>query len=239
GRPPAPWNSSEPFCPSPPTRKINSDSYSETSPEYEALVSLHEAVNTLHVELRSVLAAEDRARVWEANAERRAEEMRFAFEVEAFRDLGRAAFRCADDLEVLLWRYASASTVLGISILERLAAGGLPLSDAVVGRLCEEPTLAEFERAVAVPVKGLLSQEEERLKWHREERTKLLDFVEIAYECLGDTAIENPLDRASAAGARLSADHPKHMDRPWIGHLDTLVALAKQTPYEISRVLKT
>ncbi|MEV6973239.1 hypothetical protein [Kitasatospora sp. NPDC093806] len=207
--------------------------------EYEALVSLHEAVNTLDVELRSALAAEDRARAWEAGAERRAEKTRFAFEVEAFRGLGHAAFRCADELEVLLWRYASAFTVLGTGILERLAAGGPPLSDAVVGRLCEEPTLAEFERAVAVPVERLLDREEEHLKRAREERRKLLDLVETAYECLGDTGIENPMDRAAAAGARLSADHPTHMDRPWTGRLDTLVALARQTPHEIARVLKT
>ncbi|AUY53767.1 hypothetical protein [Streptomyces sp. CB01881] len=209
------------------------------SAEYEALVSLREAVSTLDVELRSALAAEDRARVWEANAERRAQETRFAFEVEAFRGLASAAVRCADELEVLLWRYASAFTVLGISILERLAAGGPPLSEAVVGRLCEEPTLAEFERAVAVPVDGLLNREEEHLKLYREERRKLLDLVETAYECLGDAAIEDRMDRAAAAGARLSVDHPTYMDRPWIGHLDSLVALAQQTPNEISRVLKT
>ncbi|MFE7527699.1 hypothetical protein ACFU7Y_18575 [Kitasatospora sp. NPDC057542] len=208
--------------------------------EYEALVSLREAVNTLDVELRTALAAEDRARAWEANAEHGAEERRFAFEVEAFRDLGRAAFRCADEIEVLLWRYASAFTVLGISILERLAAGGPPLSDAAVERLCEEPTLAEFERAISVPVDGLLNREEAQLNRRREERAKLLDFIEIAYECLGDTEIDNPKDRATAAGARLSVDHPKNMDRPWTGgHLDTLVALARQTPHEISRVLKT
>lgn len=209
------------------------------SAEYEALVSLCEAVSMLDVELRSALAVEDRARVLEAIAGRRAQESRFAFEVEAFRGLGSAAFRCADEVEVLLWRYASAWAVLGISILERLKAGGPPLSDEVVERLCEEPTLAEFERAVAVPVDGLLSREEEHLKRYREDRRKLLDLVEIAYECLGDTILEDPMDRATAAGARLSVDHPKRMDRPWMGLLDCLVAVAQRTPNEISRVLKS
>ncbi|MFJ4672679.1 hypothetical protein [Kitasatospora purpeofusca] len=209
------------------------------SAEHEALVSLREAVSTLDAELRSVLAAEDRARVLQANAERRAEQARFAFEVEAFQNLGRAAFRCADEVEVLLWRYTSALTVLGIGILERLAAGGPPLSDTAVERLCEEPTLGEFERAIAVPVDLLLVREEDHLERKRKERRKLLDFVEIAYECLLDTTNPTPMDRPTAAGARLSVDHPSYMDRPWIGHLDTLVAVAQQTPHEIGRVLKT
>ncbi|MFJ9460910.1 hypothetical protein ACIRST_38305 [Kitasatospora sp. NPDC101447] len=204
--------------------------------EYEALASLWEAVSTLHVELSTVLAAEDRARRLEDNAERRTDGARFAFEVEAFRGLGRAAFQCADELETLVWRYASAAAVLGISVLERLAAGGPPLSAEVVERLCVEPTLAEFECAVAIPVDGLLNRKGEHLERHREERRKMLHLVETAYECLGEC--DDPMDRSTAAGARISVDHPKRMDRPWVGLLDSLVGLALQHPNEISHVLK-
>ncbi|MFD8781315.1 hypothetical protein [Kitasatospora sp. NPDC059599] len=205
--------------------------------EYEALASLWEAVSTLHVELSTALAAEDRARRLEDNAERRTEEARFAFEVEAFSGLGRVAFQCADELETLVWRYASAAAVLGISVLERLAASGPPLPEEVVERLCAEPTLAEFERAAAVPVDGLLNRKGEDLERHREERRKMLYLVETAYECLGDS--DDPMDRSTAAGARISVDHPKGMDRPWVGLLDSLVGLALQNPNEISHVLKS
>ncbi|GAB7188968.1 hypothetical protein ATKI12_8799 [Kitasatospora sp. Ki12] len=204
--------------------------------EYEALASLWEAVSMLHVELSTALAAEDRARRLEDNAERRTEGARFAFEVEAFGGLGRVAFRCVDELETLVWRYASAAAVLGISVLERLAVGGPPLPAEVVERLCAEPTLAEFERAVAVPVDGLLNRQGTHLERHREERRKMLHLVETAYECLGDS--DDPMDRSTAAGARILVDHPEHTDRPWVGLLDSLVGLVLQKPNEISRVLK-
>ncbi|MET8624732.1 hypothetical protein ABZW30_13400 [Kitasatospora sp. NPDC004669] len=206
-----------------------------SGPEVEALAALSEAVGDLTHEWHSALAVERRARSMGDAAERRLDGAPFGFHTEALSGLYHHAFRYGREIETLLWRYASASAALGITVLDRVVTGKPPLDEESIDRLCEEPTLAELESLLRIPVDRLLGAREAGVRAREEERRRrLLDGVEAAYEILTDDMVEDRLDRPTAAAAQLSVAAIEGCDAPWVALLDGVLTVAGQAPYEIA-----
>ncbi|MFE2728165.1 helix-turn-helix domain-containing protein [Kitasatospora sp. NPDC059327] len=72
----------------------------------------------------------------------------------------------------------------------------------------------------------------------REGRRTMASLVEEVYECLADEATPDPKDRSTMARELLSANAQQGFELPWLGYVDPLVALARQTPFEVSTYLK-
>ncbi|MFF2120219.1 hypothetical protein ACFVXH_23085 [Kitasatospora sp. NPDC058184] len=214
-----------------------------TEAEHGALAAMHGTVSGLHAEWRSALAVEMRLRYAADAAEGRRDDgddgVAPRLDYEVARELNGAAFEFSQAVEVLLWRTASAYAVLGITMLDRLVAGNPPLSEGVVGQLCEEPLLGAFEAAVTIPVEQLLVARDGAEQAHaRKGRRRMAALVEQAYGCLEDEALPAAAGRVAAARSRLSVAAPEGFDAPWLGYLEPLVGLARQGPYEISAFLR-
>ncbi|MFJ2191613.1 hypothetical protein ACIOJE_27390 [Kitasatospora sp. NPDC087861] len=208
--------------------------------ELEALATINEAVGDLAHEWHSAIAVERRARSLGDSAERRLDGASFNSHAQALSGLYHHAFVYGRGVEALLWRYASAGAALGITMLDRVATGKPPLDQESLKRLCEEPTLAELEALLRVPVDQLLgARDADALARANERRQRLLDGVEVAYGILTDDMIEERLDRSTAAGSQLSVAAIEGCDAPWIALLDGVLAMATQMPYEIAFATRT
>ncbi|WP_188306922.1 hypothetical protein [Streptomyces sp. CBMA123] len=169
------------------------------------------------------------------SAERRRDGAPFDSHVQALSGFCHHAFVYGRGIETLLWRYARAGAALGITVLDRVVTGKRPLDQESLKRLCEDPTLAELEALLRIPVDRLLgARDAAALARANERRQRLLDGVEVACGILTDDMIEERIDRPKAAGSQLSVAAIEGCDAPWAALLDGVLTMATEMPYEIA-----
>ncbi|WP_280727921.1 hypothetical protein [Kitasatospora sp. MAA4] len=206
--------------------------------EYEALASLHFAVNDLRHEWVASRAVVDRMIALIDHADHADSETRFAHRSKALSQVSRAAYRYSRAVETAMWPCVSAYTVLGITLLDRVVSGHGPLEAHTVHALSGEPTVAELQAALSIPVAGLqrarFSSAQESAQEHQDE---VLSAVEGLYQDLADSARDKPLDRVQAAACRLTEADDPGIDPLWEGLLEPLAFLAEQNTLEIGYYL--
>jgi hypothetical protein len=201
--------------------------------ETVALRSMSQACGDLRHELQSARALMGRLHSLVDTAETYAGDgERFRFHEEAVRGASGAASRYEHDLAVTCWRWASASTVLGMTVLERVVSGAPPLAPEAVELLSAEPTLDELQRVIELPVERLLAardadsrataknQQERLVRQMEVVRSDVADRQQITPEQAGDLKL-SPLERQ---GEDL-------LNEPL---LDPLFSQAEQAPFQIA-----
>lgn len=209
-----------------------------TDVEYDALGSLHFAVNDVRHEWVASGAVLERMIALSDHADHADESSRFSHRSEALSQVSRAASQYGRAVEAAMWPCVSAYTVLGITLLDRVVSGRAPLPSAVVRALSAEPTVAELQTALSVPVASLRrARSPEFQASEREEQKELLTAVESIYFCLADPARDKPLDREQAAVCRLTEADDPGIDPLWDGLMEPLASLAEQNTLEIGYFL--
>ncbi|MGW2083466.1 hypothetical protein ACWCOW_42690 [Streptomyces sp. NPDC001939] len=140
----------------------------------------------------------------------------------------------------LAWRYASASMVLEVRVLERLVQGRDPLTDAEVAALCKEPTLDQLRQALSIPSSVLLTaRDEERQEQHDTVRRAMLTAVNTTIEYAAEIDDSLPAAPDTVAAGRLTDyDRPGHQPL-YEGLLEQLLARTGLYAAEIDWYLKT
>ncbi|MEY9940505.1 hypothetical protein [Streptacidiphilus sp. MAP5-3] len=138
--------------------------------------------------------------------------------------------------QITCW-YVTAYTVLGITVLDRIVHGKPPLTAEQLHRLTREPSLGELRAALLIPVRDLLVRRSEveitRQEHRRAELVDRLGSVKAAIQTWLEDTPDHVVDQA-----RISVSGAKDTDEVWTGLLDPLIAVAEQTPYEISNHLR-
>jgi hypothetical protein len=164
----------------------------------------------------------------------------FAHHSEVLSRLSRAAGEYERAVGLLAWRHASAATVLGTTVLDRLVNSRRPLTLDEVTRLCGEPTLGDLRAALSIPVTGLVvARGPATRERHEEERKRLLSRLDrIFYNAARlDDDKEETADEV-VAGFRLTEVSPPEMDPLYEGTLEPLLPYAEELPFEIRHHLK-
>ncbi|GGU51778.1 hypothetical protein [Streptomyces violascens] len=205
--------------------------------EIEALRALHITLQDLRHEYDSALALTQRSYRMEENAELYTQGRTLTLHPEALHQAGCLADRYERGIGLLAWRYASAATVLGTAVLERVVHGRpAPTADQVTG-LCDEPSLGELRECLKVT--GLLIARDPWFREQREEeRQMLLAGVEGAIENATELGEGVPSDTEAVAAGRLTAFDREGADPLYEGVLKQLLVYADQFPMEISWFLK-
>jgi hypothetical protein len=201
--------------------------------ETEALRSMSQACGDLRHELQSARALVNRLHSLVDTAEIYAGDgARFRFHEEAVRGASGAASRYEHDLAVRCWRWASASTVLGMTVLERLVSGAPPLAPETVELLSAEPTLNELQRVLELPVERLLAaravDSRARAKEQQERHMRKIEMIR------SDVADRQQITPEEAGDLRLSPLERQGEDLLNEPLLDPLFSQAEQTPFEIA-----
>ncbi|MFD9597362.1 hypothetical protein ACFWA9_32055 [Kitasatospora sp. NPDC059973] len=203
--------------------------------EYEALGSLHFAVNDLRHEWVSSGAVVERMIAMNDHADHADGDSPFSHRSQALSEVYRAASRYNRAVERVMWPCVSAYAVLGITLLDRVVTGRGPLDHLTVRALSAEPTLAALLAALAVPVASLRrARSAEFLASEQQEQKELLATAEGVYVNLADPARDRPLDRVRAAACRLTEADDLRIDPLWDSLMEPLTALAEQNTLEIS-----
>ncbi|MEU6973811.1 hypothetical protein AB0A71_40015 [Kitasatospora aureofaciens] len=202
--------------------------------DYDALGSLHFAVNDLRHEWVASCAVLERMIALTDHADHADGTSRFSHRSEALSEVARAASRYSRAVEMAMWPCVSAYTVLGITILDRVVSGRAPLPSATVRALSAEPTLAELQSAVSIPVASLRCARSAELQAsEQQEQKELLTTVEGVYFNLAHDARDKPLNREQAAACRLTEADDPGIDPLWDNLMDPLISLAEQNILEI------
>ncbi|MGA5824164.1 hypothetical protein ACPC54_40750 [Kitasatospora sp. NPDC094028] len=210
--------------------------------EYDALAAFDDATVDLGGECAAARTAADRLiRSCDA-AERRLDSGSavLSLHVDALTEAISAALEHVTRLEQLVWRYVSAYALTGLEILDRVAAGRPPLSKAQLEALAQEPAVGRLRDLLQVPVEQRYAARGDgaALKSYREEQERLQQLVENVFVNQSDDLRgERRLTREQIAAGRLSAMDDGEHDEPWNALIDPMLALARQTPYEISQAL--
>ncbi|MFF3733294.1 hypothetical protein ACFYXM_23990 [Streptomyces sp. NPDC002476] len=217
-----------------------SDSAPLTTTEVQALRSLYRACNASQAEWRSAIVLADRLSAQMETAEEYDQGQSFQHHVEAINDAHSGAYRYERQLGLTAWRYASAHTVLGIMVLDRVVTGAPALSASRVDKLCEEPTLEELRRALSIPTELLLSARKHPSFWKRaaEERQELLTRLHYTHRDIRAADPARPMTEQEAWSCRLTDHSPPNMDPMYDGMLEPLIEICEQTPLEINWYLK-
>ena len=206
--------------------------------EYEALGSLHLAVNDLHHEWVASGAVVERMIAMTDHAEHADGDSRFSHRSQALSEVVRAAYRYNRAVETAMWPCVSAYAVLGITLLDRVVNGRGPLDHFTVRALSAEPTLAALQAALSVPVASLRrARSGEFLASGQQDQKGLIITAEGVYISLADPARGMPLDRVQGAACRLTEADDPGIDSLWDNLMEPVTALAEQNTLEISYYL--
>ncbi|MFJ2582779.1 hypothetical protein [Kitasatospora aureofaciens] len=202
--------------------------------EYDALGSLHFAVNDLRHEWVASCAVLERMIALTDHADHTDGNSRFSHRSEALSQVARAASQYSRAVEMTMWPCVSAYTVLGITLLDRVVSGRAPLTSSTVRSLSAEPTLAELQSALSIPVASLRrARSAEAQASERQEQKELLSTVEGVYLSLADPARDKPLDGEQAAACRLTEADDPGINPLWDNLMEPLTFLAEQNTLEI------
>lgn len=210
-----------------------------TALEIEALRALHVTLQDLRHEHESALALTHRFYRLGQNAEVYTQGRALTHHPHALHQLSRLADRYERGTGLLTWRYASAATMLGTSVLDRVVGGRPALTASAVTELCEEPTLGQLRDALSIPCSDLLIAREPVVRdRHEEERQALLRSVEGVIESAAEIGDDVPTDAAALWAGRLTDFDRPGTDPLYDGVLGRLLRFADQFPDEINWFLK-
>jgi hypothetical protein len=210
--------------------------------EYEALCAFDDVIGDLEHECTAARAAADRLIALSGAAERRFDNgtAPLSLHCEALGEATAAAIAYTARLEQLAWRYASAYVVTGLEILDRLLAGRGALSKAELNAFAAEPTVGRLQELLETPAERRHAARSDSivLEMRREEREQLLRLLEgVYFNQTSELRGVSRMTRQQVAAGRLSEMDDGEHDEPWTGLLDPVLALARQTPYDISLFL--
>ncbi|WP_223864702.1 hypothetical protein [Streptomyces sp. 5-10] len=187
--------------------------------EWQTLRSLNRACGDLQQEWAAVRVQYGRAMTRVEVAEGYTEDSEFRYHAEAMDAVCEPAAHYERRISEITWRYASASVVLGITVLDRLVSGRPPLNPSVVKRLASiEPTLGQMQEAFSIPSSWLRAARDTKEQQYAEEQRELL--------------------LATLKGAHynvtLTVVSEEDMDPLWESLLEPVLRLAESLPYDIS-----
>ncbi|MEV0117652.1 hypothetical protein AB0H77_31165 [Streptomyces sp. NPDC050844] len=210
-----------------------------TAYEVEALRSLFVTVHDLRHEYESATAVASRMYRMSDNAEIYTQGRSMTHHPEALFQISGHASRFEISVGQVAWRYASASAVLGTTLLDRLVNDRPALTAAVVAALCDEPTLGDLHRALSTPTASLLiARDPDMQRWHDKDRSELLTRFESVFYNAARMDGGPPVDDATVAAGRLSEFERSDHDPLFEGLLEPLIRYSEQFPNEISWYLK-
>ncbi|MCZ4102938.1 hypothetical protein [Streptomyces sp. H39-C1] len=140
----------------------------------------------------------------------------------------------------ITWRYASAATVLGITIWDRLTCGRPPLSTQTLEVLAaEEPTLGQLRGIFSGPYARLLAfRADEPWRSAGMEQVDLLGLLESASFNVTHTKTNGRYpEESEAADCRLTTASPPDVDAFWEDLLPPALHLAEAVPFAIAQRL--
>ncbi|MFI1606961.1 hypothetical protein ACH4YN_33250 [Streptomyces griseofuscus] len=210
-----------------------------TTLEIEALRSLHVTLQDLRHEYDSALALTQRCYRLQENAEVYTHGRALTHHPDALHRLYGLADSYESGVGLLAWRYASAATVLSITILDRLVGDRPALTAATITTLCEEPTLGQLRDALLIPCTNLLIARDRNWQdQHEEERRDLLLSVEGVVENAAHIGDGVPKEATALWAGRLTEFDRTYTDPLYSGLLGPLLTFTEQSPMEISWYLK-
>ncbi|MEU7260603.1 hypothetical protein AB0B21_33055 [Streptomyces rimosus] len=210
-----------------------------TAFEIEALRSLYLTLQDLRHEYESARLLHDRGYRLEEIAQVYTQGRALPHHPDALHQLGRLADRYERGVGLLAWRYASAATVLGASVLDCLVGGRPPLTATAATELCKEPTLGQLRNALSLPCSDLLVAREPAYRdRHENERHALLRAVEGVIECAAEFGGGVPKEAVSLWAGRLTDFDRPRTDPLYENGLERLLQYAEQFPHETSWYLK-
>jgi hypothetical protein len=201
--------------------------------EVEALKALGCACGDLCHEFTSAHALTDRLASLIATAESYSAGAPFDFHERALSEAYGSGARYEFEIGMAAWRWVSAYTVLGLSILARVVRGEPPLDAVVVRDLCQEPTLGTLHEVLTLPVDELLvaRHDDNSHNLARESRGHLLQRLAPIREIVARRA-QVPVEQAGRL--RISVYEDEKTDLLCEPLMEEMLSLAEQTPYEIS-----
>lgn len=142
----------------------------------------------------------------------------------------------------ITWRYASAATVLGITVWDRLTCGRPPLSTQTLELLAaEEPTLGQLRGIFSGPYARLLEfRADEPWRSAGKEQEDLLGLLETASFNVTHTQTDGRYpDESEVADCRLTTASPHDVDAFWEDLLPPVLHLAEAVPFAIAQRLRS
>ncbi|GAB2891501.1 hypothetical protein GCM10022245_28330 [Streptomyces mayteni] len=207
-----------------------------TAEEIEALLAVGRASADARHELESARSLGNRLHSLMSTAESYGVGMTFQLHEEALFGLFKVSGRYEDAVSVAAWRWTSACTVLGISLLDRIVRGAPALSVATLKQLVKEPTVAELRAALSIPCDQLMvAREADERTRTQETRDKLVSQLNVIVSDISD---QLTVPEAVAEAHRVSEVSDPRWDLVHESALPSLFPLAEQLPYEIRQYLK-
>ncbi|MEU3463821.1 hypothetical protein ABZ721_28210 [Streptomyces sp. NPDC006733] len=202
--------------------------------EVQALRSLHHATAELD-EARSLVLSQALHLSDSAEAiEEYVGATGFPHHPNALSELGEAALEHERKVEALVWRYASAYAVLGITVLERLVRREPPLDADAVHLLCQEPTLGHLRACLSIPSSRLLPPSDGEVEDDLPIGSYALRALEeLRAETLGSR--DHPMDQATFDAGRLGAVHALGVEP--LQSLSFITTVATSTSWQIYEFL--
>ncbi|WP_438453291.1 hypothetical protein [Streptomyces asiaticus] len=205
--------------------------------EWETLRSLNRACVDLEQEWEAARVQASRAMTRLEVAEGYTEDGGFRYHVAAVDEVSEPAAQYERQISEITWRYASASALLGITVLDRLVSGRPPLNRSVVKQLAStEPTLGQLQEAFSIPSSRLrAARGAKEQQFGEEQRELLLAGLKGAYYNVTHQEVDGRRrSREEADGCRLTVASEEGMDPFWDHLLEPVLHLAESLPYEIS-----
>ncbi|MGW2328241.1 hypothetical protein ACWC5C_21080 [Streptomyces sp. NPDC001700] len=205
--------------------------------EWETLRSLNRACVDLRQEWKSACTQIGRAATRMELTEDYAQHSGFFHHLEAV----NAAYEAASDYEWrvsrITWRYASASALLGIRVLDRLVSGQPPLAPSLVKQLAStEPTLGQLSEAFSLVPSRLRAAQDAGDQQRDTVEYELLTAAmrRVYYDVTHQSAADRGRTAKEADECRLTLVSEPDVDPLWEYLLEPVLQLAERLPYDIS-----
>nr|WP_161558440.1 hypothetical protein [Streptomyces antimycoticus] len=205
--------------------------------EWETLRSLNRACVDLQQEWEAARVQTGRAMARMEVTEGYTEHSRFRYHAAAMDAAYDPAAQYERRISEITWRYASASMLLGITVLDRLVSGRPPLNPSVVKQLAStEPTLGQMREAFSIPSSRLrAARDTKEQQYGEEQRELLLATLKGAYYNVTHQEVDGRRrSNEEADGCRLTVVSEEGMDPFWESLLEPVLHLAESLPYDIS-----
>ncbi|MEU1276697.1 hypothetical protein [Streptomyces sp. NPDC005799] len=214
----------------------------QTPAEWETLVPLHAVCMGLWQEWESATVQTDHALTRREIAAAYTRNTRLSHHQQSFDEVYGAALAYGWQIGEITWRYASATAVLGVSVLERLVSGRPPLNDAHVQQLAtREPSITQLLYAFSIPANRLFTARGKLHIEHAEEsRQELRQRLEAASDLLTCEYISSKSPVKTPIADRQLTSLSKPGESPyWLDFLEPMLNFSELLPHEIAHYLNS